>query len=106
MEIEIVKVIAIARVMALACFAMAAEPETQDDVISCPYGGNTAPDTFDDTATLMAENCRMRDRIDLVVTHRHVGVADARRDKANQHLVVPRLFQLALFQLHGSADLS
>ena len=52
------------------------------------------PDRLDDARALVAEHDRMRHRIDLVVAHRNVGVADPGGDQPHAHFVWTRLLEI------------
>jgi hypothetical protein len=69
--------------------AMTTAVERQDDMIAGLYMGHFRPDLLDYTGAFVAENDRLRGR-QALVSHYHVGVADARGDKLDQHLVGTR----------------
>ncbi len=100
-EIMLEEFIAIGRQPVLAGRTMAAGIGGHDDMVPGRDFGHRRADPLDDASALMTEHHRMGDRIDRMVAHRHVGVADAGRDQAHDDLVGARRLHRQRFEREG-----
>jgi hypothetical protein len=90
-EIAIVEFVAVDRKSSVAARAVTAGRRRQDYRIAWSEARHACADVLDDARTLMAEHDRMRHRIDDVVAHRNIGMANAGGDHPDQHFVGARL---------------
>src|SRR3984957_20030269 len=86
-EVVGVEVVAVDRHALHAAGTVPAGIGRQDDMVAGLDLGHAGPDSLDDAGPLVAEHDGVRNRVDLVVAHRDVRMADAGRDETNQNLV-------------------